>query len=106
MDHAHDHHDGDERGGVQDGLGHPLESLAGKLVHDEREDDRDGEGHQQPDGVDRQRVDHQAFELERRHERYEVVQSHPGAPEEAVHGVVLAKGDLSPVHRPVLEDDQ
>src|SRR6478672_7469270 len=81
----------------------PTGSFSWPLTDQQGQDNRDGEGHYQPEDRDPKGIPHNLAELVRVDEPDEVLETHPRTSREAVNRVVVAEGDLHSVHRPVLE---
>ena len=89
--------------GVDDRLHDLLVALAGQLVEQQRQNDRDRERHQQIANADGQGVLQQLGKVRRGEEAFKVLEAHPGAAPDALHRLVVAEGDLQTIHGIIAE---
>ena len=106
VNHARQHHGGNEMGHVDGGLGKPLEALAVQLVQQDRQQDRDREAEQQPVQVEQEGVQEHPAAVIAAEELFKVLEAHPFAAGDAEGGLVIAEGNLHAVHGKIAEHDE
>ena len=106
VDHARQHHGGDEVGHVDGRLGEALEPLGVQLIQHDGQQDRDREAEEQAIHVQHDGVLEHTAAVVGVEEGLKVLQAHPLAAGDAEGSLVVAEGDLHAVHREVAENHE
>ena len=101
--HANQHHHGNKVGHVGGRLRDAAEALAGHIVHDQRQQDGEGEACGQVIQAQQQGVAHDYGKLIGLEEEIEPLHAHPFAARDAVGKAEIAEGNLHAVHGPVIK---
>jgi len=104
-DHAYDDYDGKEMWQIADGLDTLFELSPCQFVQQNCKDDRGGEGKDQAQDVQIQRIPHNGQKIRIAHKGLKVFPSHEFASFEPLQDPEIVKGNPQPKHGPVMKQN-